>query len=73
MAVDSTIRYWFVYLTEFLNLKFTLGRWDEIKDKTWQKYAYAESKKLNISFSWALLLHYYFLVSRQDEILLILY
>jgi hypothetical protein len=36
-----------------LNLKFTLGRWDEIKDKTWQKYAYAESKELNISFSWA--------------------
>ena len=50
---DSTIRYWFDYLTEFLNLKFTLGRWDEIKDKTWQKYAYAESKELNISFSWA--------------------
>lgn len=50
---DSTIRYWFVWLTDYLNLKFQTGRWDEIKDKAWQKYAYAERKDLNLSIVWA--------------------
>ncbi|KAK3092367.1 hypothetical protein FSP39_001998 [Pinctada imbricata] len=50
---DSTSRYWFVYLTEFLKLTFKQGRWDEIKDKAWQKYAYAEDKESNISITWA--------------------
>ena len=50
---DSTSRCWFVYLTEFMGLKFTLGRWDEIKDKAWQKYAYATHKRLNVSLAWA--------------------
>ena len=50
---DSASRYWFVYLTEFMRLKFKLGRWDEIKDKAWQKYAYADHKRLNVSVTWA--------------------
>ena len=50
---DSASRYWFVYLTEFMGLKYKTGRWDEIKDKAWQKYAYADHRALNISITWA--------------------
>ncbi|XP_060085019.1 NXPE family member 4-like [Ylistrum balloti] len=50
---DSTNRIWFVYLVGYLGLKFTTGRWDEIKDKSWQRYAHATLKSRNMSIEWA--------------------
>ncbi|XP_021376491.1 NXPE family member 2-like isoform X2 [Mizuhopecten yessoensis] len=50
---DSTNRLWFANLMGFLGLTFTSGRWDEIKDKAWQKYAHAELKSRRISIDWA--------------------